>query len=127
MPYERLEDLRVYQTAVEIGNSIWDETSHWKFFEKDTLGKQIVRAADSISANIAESYGRTGTRDVVIFLMYARGSLYETKDHLEKAIHRKLVSAERGQAIQKQLADLAPSLNAFISAKRKSLRQRPTT
>ncbi|CAG0947693.1 hypothetical protein ANRL1_04435 [Anaerolineae bacterium] len=127
MPYERLEDLRVYQTAIEIADAIWDETIHWKFFEKDTLGKQLVRAADSISANIAESYGRTGTKDVVHFLIYARGSLYETKDHLEKALRRKLVSPDRGIAILKRLAELAPALNAYITAKRKILRQRPTT
>ena len=78
MPYERLEDLRVYQEAVIIGDEIWDEVTQWKYFEKDVVGKQLADAADSISANIAESYGRTGTKDVVQFLIYARGSMYET-------------------------------------------------
>lgn len=126
MAYEKLEDLRVYQEAVEIGEMIWDEVVKWKFFEKDVVGKQLARAADSISANIAESYGRTGTKDVVNFLIFSRGSLYETKDHLGKAIRRNLITLERGKEIMSHLEHLAPPLNAYITAKRKTLAQRTT-
>lgn len=126
MAYERLEDLRVYQEAEEIGEMVWDEVVKWKFFEKDVVGKQLAEAADSISANIAESYGRTGTKDVVNFLIFSRGSLYETKSRLGKAIRRKLITPERGKEIMAHLEHLAPSLNAYISAKRKTLAQRTT-
>ena len=124
MAYERLEDLRVYQDAVEIGEMVWNEVEKWKFYEKDVIGKQLAEAADSISANIAESYGRTGTKEVVNFLIYARGSMYETKDRLQKAIRRNLITSERGKEIMSHLEHLAPSLNAFITAKRKFLAQR---
>ncbi len=127
MPYERLEDLRIYQQAVVMSDEIWEEIARWEFYEKDVIGKQLAEAADSISANIAESYGRTGTKDVINFLIYSRGSLYETKDRLQKAIQRKLIPRERGEKIICHLADLAPSLNAYITSKRKSLRERPTT
>lgn len=127
MPYERLEDLRVYQQAVEIGEQIWTEVVRWNYFDKDVIGKQLAEAADSISANIAESYGRIGTKDVVNFLIYARGSMYETKDRLQKAVRRKLIPIERGEVILKKLETLAPALNAYITAKRRTLRQRPTT
>lgn len=127
MPFERLEDLRVYQEAVAIGEEVWAEVEKWKPFEKDVVGKQLASAADSISANIAESFGRTGTKDIINFLIYARGSMYETKDRLQKAICRELIQSDQGQAILKRLDLLAPSLNAYITAKRNSLRQRPTT
>ena len=127
MPYERLEDLRVYRDAVAVGEQIWGEVVKWKYFERDVVGKQLAEAADSISANIAESYGRTGTKDVVNFLIFARGSLYETKDRLQKATARKLVSPECGALIQRELEALAPALNAYITAKRRTLRERPTT
>jgi four helix bundle protein len=127
MAYERLEDLRVYQMAFDIGENIWDQIAEWKYFEKDVVGRQLAGAADSISANIAESYGRTGTKDVISFLIYSRGSLYETKDRLRKAIRRKLISPEQGAKLQRELESLAPTLNACITAKRKSLRDRPTT
>src|SRR3990167_4323907 len=115
MAYERLEDLRVYQEADAIGDEVWAEVTKWAFFEKDTLGKQLARSADSISENIAESYGRTGTKDVINFLLYARGSMYETKDELRKAIRRNLIPPERGQPILNRLEALAPALNAYIT------------
>jgi len=93
-------------------------------FERDVIGRQLADAADSISANIAESYGRTGTKDVVNFLIYARGSMYETKDRLGKAARRNLINPERGKAMLKRLETLAPALNAYITAKRRILRQR---
>ncbi len=54
----RLIDLEVYKTAMEIGDKVWDIVAKWDYFNKDTIGKQLVKAADSISANIAEGYGR---------------------------------------------------------------------
>ena len=53
-----LEKLEVFQIASEIGESVWLVVNSWGYFEKDTSGKQFVRSADSISANIAEGYGR---------------------------------------------------------------------
>jgi len=53
-----LIDLEVYKVAMEIGNNIWEIVDKWDFFNKDTLGKQFVRAADSMALNIAEGYGR---------------------------------------------------------------------
>jgi len=58
MSYNRIEDLEVYKIAEDLSNEIWDITSQLDFFAKDTVGKQVCRAADSISANIAEGYGR---------------------------------------------------------------------
>ena len=124
MPFERLEDLRVYNEAVAIGEEIWNMLEKWESFEKWAIGKQLADSADSISANIAESFGRTGTKEVVQFLIYARGSMYETKDRFQKAIRRKWLDPEQGQAILKRLEDLAPSLNAYITAKCRNLPQR---
>jgi hypothetical protein len=53
-----LEKLEVYNLAEEFSDEIWDIVEGWKIFLKDTIGKQLVRSADSISANIAEGYGR---------------------------------------------------------------------
>jgi four helix bundle protein len=122
-----LEDIRVYQEAVDIGEAVWAEVATWRFFEKSVVGRQLVAAADSISANIAESYGRTGTKDVINFLLYARGSMYETKAWLQKAMRRQLIHSEPGQVVLRRLEVLAPALNAYISAKRRTLRQRRTT
>jgi four helix bundle protein len=53
-----LEKLEVYQISMTIGEKIWDIVKSWSYFEKNTIGSQLVIAADSVSANISEGYGR---------------------------------------------------------------------
>jgi hypothetical protein len=52
------ERLRVYKLSEDLTDKIWELVVSWNQFAKDTLGKQLVRAADSIGANIAEGVGR---------------------------------------------------------------------
>lgn len=53
-----LEQMDVYQKACLLADSVWDIVDAWKYFEKKTVGDQLVRSIDSIGANIAEGYGR---------------------------------------------------------------------
>ena len=69
----KLEDLKVYQMAMEIGEMTWTIIQNWGVFVKDTIGKQFVRASDSIAANIAEGYGRYHYRENRQFCYCARG------------------------------------------------------
>ncbi len=55
---EGLQDLAVLGLAEEVADVIWQCVGTWQTFNHDTVGKQLIRAADSIGANIAESYGR---------------------------------------------------------------------
>ena len=79
------ENLRVYQLAERLADTIWDFVDGWDYLAKDTVGKQIVRAADSIGANIAEGSGRGSYQDNRRFVRIARGSLYEVKHWLRLA------------------------------------------
>ena len=54
----KLEEIRTYQLAMELAEKVWDIVSKWNYFEKDTVGKQLVKAADSIAANLSEGYDR---------------------------------------------------------------------
>lgn len=75
----KLEELNIYKLADEISDSIWELADAWTYFQKDTIGKQLVRSADSISTNIAEGYGRYFFKENRNFCYYSRGSLLETK------------------------------------------------
>ena len=75
----RLEDLEVYQLAESFSDEIWFTVLEWDYFAKDTLGKQLVRSADSIGANIAEGFGRYHFKENKNFCYFSRGSLIETK------------------------------------------------
>ncbi len=75
----KFEELRVLQAAEAVADGIWRQVVRWGSFARDTVGKQMARAGDSIGANIAEAYGRFHYGEKLQFLYYARGSLFETK------------------------------------------------
>ena len=110
------EDLRILRIAEEISDGIWQQVTSWSTFDRDVVGSQLARAADSIGANIAESFGRYNYGEKLQFLYYARGSLFETKYWLNRALTRGLLSPESGGAYISQLADLTRQLNAFAAS-----------
>jgi len=57
MERTNFEKLHVYQLSEKLADSVWHIVIRWDPFAKDTVGKQIVRAADSIGANISEGSG----------------------------------------------------------------------
>jgi len=61
----------------------------WNYFQKDTVGKQLVRSADSIAANLSEGFGRYHYKETKNFSYYSRGSLFEQKRGFEKLITEK--------------------------------------
>ena len=87
----KLEELRVYQLSMDLGEEVWKLVNNWDYFAKDTLGKQLVKSSDSVAANISEGFGRYHFKDSQNFNYYSRGSLYETKTWLTKAKNRNLI------------------------------------
>jgi len=110
-----LEELKIYNISMEIGDEVWKMVDSWNRFEKETLGKQFVRAADSISLNIAEGYGRFHFKEARNFCFIARGSLYETKAIIFKAASRGIIQEEESEKIRSRIIVLQKMLNAFIN------------
>ncbi|MDP2991726.1 MAG: four helix bundle protein, partial [Deltaproteobacteria bacterium] len=94
-----LRELEVYNLSEKLSDTIWDIVIKWDYFAKETIGKQLVRAADSIAANIAEGYGRYHYKENKNFCYFARGSLEETKTWLRKSIRRDLIDQSKHQAL----------------------------
>ena len=111
---EGLKGLRIYQLAEALADEVWDEVLKWSPFARDTVGRQLVEASDSIGGNIAEGYGRYHYKDNRQFQFYARASLEETGHWLRRAHRRKLMSAGRYEELIGKVAELAPQLNAYI-------------
>lgn len=76
----KLNDIEAYRIAFKLSNHVWDVVLRWDHFAKDTIGKQFVKAVDSVSANIAEGFGRYSKKDKIKFFRYSFGSLYESLD-----------------------------------------------
>ena len=110
------EDLRILKAAEESADKIWKQVVQWDEFARDVVGKQMARAADSLGANIAESFGRFNFGEKLQFLYYARGSLFETKYWLNRAKVRELMSSTNVQEYISLLTDIAKQLNAFAES-----------
>ena len=117
------EKLHVYRLAESLADQVWDIVIAWQTFPKDTIGKQLVRAADSIGANIAEGAGRGSYQDNRRFIRVARASLHETKHWLRRAFKRRLLSQAETETLKKVLDELAPRLNAYL----RSIGSQPVT
>ena len=109
-----LEDLEIYQLALEVGEHVWKMVDSWKPFPKATLGSQFVRSVDSIASNIAEGYGRYFYKDRKQFCYYSRGSLTETKTWSTKAFNRNLISRQEFDLLIEKLKILHFKLNTYI-------------
>ena len=72
--YLQLNDIDAYKIAFNLSNYVWDIVIKWDYFAKDTVGKQFVKAVDSISANIAEGFGRYHKKNKIVFYRYSYGS-----------------------------------------------------
>ncbi len=112
----QFENLRVYLLAEKLADAIWPIASQWHNFGRDTLGKQLVRAVDSIGANIAEGAGQGSFAANRHFVKIARGSLNETQHWLRRAYQRRLLTAEQVEHLRITVDSLGPQLNAYLKS-----------
>jgi four helix bundle protein len=122
MPFVRFQDLNVYQLSEQLADAVWEIVRQWDILARDTVGKQLIRSADSIGANIAEGSGRHSHNDNRRFVRIARGSLFETQHWLRRAFRRTLLTAEQTKALQAIVDRLAPTLNAYLKSIGRSTR-----
>lgn len=98
----------MYGLAVDVADLLHAEVVQWPSFAKWTVGVQLVRAADSIGANIAEALGRWHPADKRRLLTIARGPLYETEHWIDCARTRRLLQEKP------DLTELGRTLNGLI-------------
>jgi four helix bundle protein len=111
-----LEELKVYQLSMKLGDSCWKLVDSWNYFQKDTIGKQLVRSADSVAANLSEGYGRFHFKENRQFCFYSRGSLFETKTWLVKASNRELISNDIFDQLRNEMNEIGKMLNGYIKS-----------
>ena len=109
-----LNDLQIYQLAMTLGEQVWSAVMKWDYFARDTLGKQAVRSADSVAANISEGFGRYHYKENIHFCYIARGSLLETRTWLDKSKRRSLITEEDYRLFEKDINTLGVKLNNYL-------------
>lgn len=95
-------------------DKIWTIVGGWDYFTKKGMGLQITGAADSISANIAEGYGRHHYGESRNFYFYARGSALECKAWLGKCKRRNLADDKVCDELLQELEIILAKLINYI-------------
>ncbi|HMB66009.1 MAG TPA: four helix bundle protein [Patescibacteria group bacterium] len=121
--YVQLRDVNAYIISFQLSNYVWEVVIGWDYFSKDTVGKQFVRSTDSISANIAEGFGRYGKSDKIKFYRYSYASLKESFDWNEKAKRRTLITSEQYENIIHYLQQLPKEINGLIKLTNQKLKK----
>ncbi|HVT88306.1 MAG TPA: four helix bundle protein [Tepidisphaeraceae bacterium] len=121
------EELDIYRLAEELADAIWKLIIDWERFARDQVGGQLVRAADSIGANLAEGRGHGSYKDNCYFARISRSSFYETRHFLRRAYRRRLLNDEQIAQLQPIVQELGPRLNAYIKVLKRKIAQRSET
>ena len=112
--YLKLNDIDAYKIAFNLSNYVWRIIIEWNTFARNTVGRQFVTSTDSISANIAEGFGRYSKKDKIKFYRYSYGSTKEALDWNEKSKIRNLLSNEEYKHILEELQKLPKEINHLI-------------
>lgn len=114
--YKSFTDMEVWQLASNLSVEIFQLTATLPRSEDYGLTSQIRRSANSISANIAEGFGRKTAKDKSNFYVFARGSVFETQNHLIYGQKIGYFDVTITDQTLKQYGNLAHDLNKLIKA-----------
>jgi four helix bundle protein len=125
MKVKGFEHLDIYRPSEDLADRIWDCVMSWDTFARNAVGMQLVRAADSVGANIAEGTGRGTYKDNAHFARTARGSLNETRHFLRRAYRRRLITKDEIAQLKPLVRELGPRLNAYIRSLARKAKDAP--
>jgi four helix bundle protein len=107
-------DLEVWQAAMDLAEGVYRITKTFPKEELYTLTSQLRRAAVSVPSNIAEGKGRSSERELIQFLHYSRGSLFEMETQIAIARRLGYVDAMQAQGLLHQTVRVGQLLNGLI-------------
>ncbi len=113
MAHRGFRELEVYRRVVRLADDIHARVRVWSAFDRWTVGGQLMRAADSAGANIAEAYGRQTDRDRRRLLFVARGSLCELQHWLDRGSARELALPPDARS---EAAEITRMLNGLLQS-----------
>jgi four helix bundle protein len=119
--WQSIEDYDMFQALEKLSDEVWDATLAWRPYAQNTVGQQLVRAVDSVGANLVEGDGRYHHREKLNFFYIARGSVKEARYWVRRARIRRLLPEEQAKALERQLEATRRWINTLISQRRKWL------
>lgn len=113
--YKGFKDLECWKKARELRTRISAVAKTFPVEEKFLLVQQIKKSARSITANIAEGYGRYSYSDTRHFFVQARGSVAETIDHLTTALDEGYINEQEYKELETECAQVFRLINGYIA------------
>ena len=104
----------IWNDAMNLAEEIFRLSESFPKKEDYGLTSQLRRAALSISANIAEAYGRNHTLDKINFYYYSRGSVTETQNHIEYGKRVGYLSEDSSKNLDNILNKIYNDINKII-------------
>jgi four helix bundle protein len=108
------KDLEVWKVGRELRQEIYKLAKSLPEFEKFGLANQLRRAAISVTANVAEGFGRFGYQENAQFCRQARGSLYELRDHLTTCVDSEYLPLAEGRRLDQIAQRATQLLNGYL-------------
>ena len=108
------EDLDVWKACRELRRIVFRLTKTFPQEERFRLGGQMISAAISSTANIAEGYGRYHYQENIQFCRQSRGSLYELLDHLTSAFDLGYIDESNLTKHREAVLESVKLLNGYI-------------
>jgi four helix bundle protein len=113
--FDKIEDIVVWQLAIELTNAIYKITNNNVFNKDFALRDQIRKSAISVPSNIAEGFERNSTNQFLYFLVIAKGSAGELRTQLLIAKNQNYISQLEFEKINKDAFEVSKKLGAFIT------------
>jgi len=113
-PIRDFKDLEVWKVARDLRREFYKLAGNLPDLEKFGLSGQIRRAATSVTANIAEGYGRFGYQENAQMCRQARGSVYELRDHITTCVDANYLSLGEGKRLDALAQSVVRLLNGYI-------------
>ncbi len=107
-------DLDVWKKGKELRIFVFNLVKKFPEEERYRLSDQMIRASRSITANIAEGYGRYHFQDNIRFCRQSRGSIYELLDHGEVALECDYINNDEYLKLNRDLEELLALLNGYV-------------
>jgi four helix bundle protein len=121
--YRGFKELNCWKEGRELRKEVAKLTKKFPAEEKYLLTTQIKRASRSVTANMAEGYGRFTYVDTRHFFIQSRGSITEIIDHISVALDENYIDEEQSILIERQCEKVFKLINGYISYLDKSVKQ----
>lgn len=113
-PIKTFEDLDAWKICRKLRFEIANLARSFPRHERFRLSDQLIRAARSATANLAEGYGRFHYAENVQFARQARGSLYEVLDHLTVALDEGFIKDDQFKSVREDVIRAVLIVNGYI-------------